>query len=146
MAENRLQPGITSTVKGVGKNGLSFSSMRISLFVKTGPENDMLSYRIDGKRNPTLILKPNSILKITFLNEDDDMFHDICFSKVGPPFAMVPHIFHGAISSRVQHKNSIGHFGQILTVKVPSIKGKYTYFCTVAGHAKGGMYGTIWVK
>ena len=40
---------------------------------------DMLSYRVSGKRNPTLNFRKASTLKILFVNTDDDMFHDIRF-------------------------------------------------------------------
>src|SRR5437763_1804924 len=61
------------------KTALTFTENEIRLVAVTGPEDDMLSYRIQGVRNPTLIVPSGATLKILFLNLDDDMRHDIRF-------------------------------------------------------------------
>lgn len=67
----------TQTVSKTDKTSLGFTEKEIRLVVTTGPEDDMLSYRIQELRNPTLVVPPGATLKILFVNTDYDMRHDI---------------------------------------------------------------------
>src|SRR5215203_1800706 len=74
-----------SVAKVEGSN-LTFTATEIRLIVLTGPEDDMLSYYIQGVRNPNLVVPAGSTLKILFVNVDHDMRHDIRFGHVASDF------------------------------------------------------------
>src|ERR1700755_857632 len=71
---------------------LVFTQTEIRLVATTGPEDDMLSYRIQGMRNPTLVVPANATLKIFFVNTDADMLHDIKFGELKAPFEPAPDV------------------------------------------------------
>jgi plastocyanin len=124
---------------------LTFTEKEIRLVVLSGPEDDMLSYRIQGTRNPNLIVPSGATLKILFVNRDIDMRHDVRFGH-----------FEGEFDIAVDTK---GTAGSTTLTAMPDDKtmqaeeiviqaaedGAYKYFCSVRGHAKGGMWGNILV-
>lgn len=125
---------------------LDFNSRSISLVVLSGPSSDMLSYRIQGLRNPLIEVPKGAILHVLFVNEDDDMKHDLRFASARTdPDDAVPPSFGIGTALLKPHTKSTLH-GEYLEVKVPQVAGKYMYLCTVKGHAPGGMYGFIRVK
>lgn len=127
------------------KKTLTISSMAARLVVTTGPDNDMLSYRIMGLRNPTIYVKAGATVSILFVNTDSDMLHNLRVTGNKAPFAAK---FAGATTGSVDlpHANGAAFTGQTITFKVPSQKGSYSYLCTIMGHAAAGMYGTIIVR
>lgn len=128
------------------KKTLTFTKGAIRLMATTGPENDMLSYRIAGLRNPTLIVPARATLRVLFVNSDEDMTHNLRLTALRPPFAM--HIK----ESQTVGSHSLPHLaaglfrGEEMAIRIPSKPGTYSYVCTVTGHAKGGMYGTLIVR
>ncbi|HKP70069.1 MAG TPA: sulfocyanin-like copper-binding protein, partial [Pyrinomonadaceae bacterium] len=135
----------TATAANASGANLTFNSKEIRLVVITGPEDDMLSYRIRGLRNPNLVVPPGATLRILFANVDLDMRHDVRFGHVTGEFAIGPEIVSTAGSNKL-----LGHVGRE-TVDAEEIvlqataNGSYKYFCSVRGHAKGGMWGNIFV-
>jgi rusticyanin len=125
------------------KDTLTFTETEIRLVVTTGPEDDMLSYRIQGVRNPTLAVPAGATLKILFVNTDLDMKHDLMFGDLTSPFELAPNVEKAVGSSRLEPQAE----DETLTVNELTIKanenGQFTYFCSVRGHAKGGMWGNI---
>lgn len=144
MAQKTVTPGKVSA----DKKSLTFVQKTIRLVTVTGPDSDMLSYRIDRLRNPTLIVPRNATLKMLFINADGDMFHNIRF---GAWRAAYPTTADSLLKTSVgtpplPHGTETLHHAEELTLRVPSKPGKYAYFCTVRGHAPGGMYGTLIVR
>ena len=137
-----------ATVGSVGsdKKSITFSASSIQLVVETGPNKDMMSYRIQSLRNPSLIVKPGATLHILFVNTDDDMFHSLRFTAKVAPFDAKIGSKGSVGSSDLPHMSTKSFFGQEFTLKVPTNKGNYSYVCTTAGHAAAGMYGTITVR
>lgn len=127
------------------KANLSFTEKEIRLVVTTGPEDDMLSYRIQGVRNANLIVPAGATLKVLFVNSDVDMRHDVRFGHVVGEFPIAPEIAETAGSRKLTARSEDG----ILQAEEMVIKatgtGAYKYFCSVRGHAKGGMWGNILV-
>jgi rusticyanin len=125
------------------KHTLTFSKKMVHLVVQSGPASDMLSYRIAGLRNPTLVVPAGATLKVLFINTDDDMMHNLRFTVQKPPFKG-PVKSVGTIS--LAHKSMTAYHAEDLMMRVPTRAGTYTYLCTVPGHAPGGMYGTLIVR
>lgn len=130
------------------KHSLTFRQNVVRLVAHTGPDNDMLSYRIAGLRNPTIVVLPGATLKVLFVNTDDDMFHNIRFGAMPASF---PNKADSLVKLSVgvaplPHVSGKSLHGAEIVVKAPSAPGKYAYFCSVRGHAQGGMWGTIQVR
>ncbi len=137
-----------ATVGSIGsdKKSLTFGASSIQLVVETGPKRDMMSYRIQGLRNPSLKVKAGAILHILFVNTDDDMFHSLRFTAKVAPFDAKIGNTSSVGSGDLAHMSTKSFFGQEFTLKGPKKKGTYSYVCTTAGHAAAGMYGTITVR
>ena len=124
---------------------LTYTEKEIRLVVTTGPEDDMLSYRIQGLRNPILAVPAGATLRILFVNVDTDMRHDMLFAHVTGEFAIAPAIAGAVGSTKLTSRGE----GTILQAEEIVLKanqnGGYKYFCSVRGHAKGGMWGNIFV-
>lgn len=122
---------------------LSFTQSEVSLIVVTGPADDMLSYRIQGMRNPTLVVPSGATLKILFVNADADMRHDVRFGHIAPPFEGMVGAAETAGSTKLAARSAEAVLqAEEIVVKANS-NGEYVYFCSIRGHAKGGMWGNI---
>src|SRR4029079_9812961 len=64
------------TAGKIDKTTITFTQNEIRLVVTTGPEDDMLSYRIQGVRNPTLVVPSGETLRVLFVHVDGCMKHD----------------------------------------------------------------------
>ncbi len=127
------------------RSGLSFRENEVRLVVETGPEDDMLSYRIQGVRNPVLILPSGATLRILFVNIDSDMRHDIRFGHVMGDIPIAPDVTDTVGSTKLTAKSADGTMQAEEIVLKANENGEYKYFCSVRGHAKGGMWGNILV-
>ena len=137
--EAKQTAGIKSNVD------LTFTGNEIELVAVTGPEDDMLSYRIQGMRNPNLVVPSGATLRIVFVNLDADMRHDIRLGHVMGDFPLQPDIAETAGSERLTAKGEDGTMQADEIVIKANEDGTYKYFCSVRGHAKGGMWGNILV-
>lgn len=127
---------------------LTFTQKAVRLVAVTGPDNDMLSYRIDGLRNPSLVVPRGATLKLLFVNTDDAMFHNIRFGapqKVYPNL-MTTYMKRSVGTPELPHKIETVLHGEELTLRAPATTGTYAYLCTVRGHARGSMVGKVIVK
>ncbi len=122
---------------------LTFTEKEIRLVVLTGPEDDMLSYRIQGIRNPNLIVPSGVTIKILFVNVDTDMRHDVRFGHVEGEFSIAVDTTGTAGSEKLVPKSGDEIFQAEEIVIQAKEDGAYKYFCSVRGHAKGGMWGNI---
>jgi len=145
LTSSQLEAAVKNSTVGVidkAKNTLTFSGEAISIVVRTGPEDDMLSYRIQGLRNPTIVVPEMTSLKVLFVNADEDMFHDFRVGDVKVPFKSKPDTSKTAGSE---------HLGQVIDGVYNAQefgyhlhdKGILRYFCSVGSHAKNGMWGTV---
>lgn len=122
---------------------LTFTGKEVRLVVITGPEDDMLSYRIQGVRNPNVVMVPGATIKILFINVDSDMRHDVRFGHVVGEFPVAVDIAETAGTQKLTAKAEDGTLqAEEITIK-SNEEGAYKYFCSVRGHAKGGMWGNI---
>ena len=132
------------TIGKIEKSNLTYSDQEIRLVVVTGPEDDMLSYRIQGVRNPNLVVPGGATLKILFINIDDDMNHDIRFGHVMGDFDVSPDVTETVGSTKLTAGSQEVLQAEELVIKAGA-NGAFKYFCSVRGHAKGGMWGNILV-
>jgi hypothetical protein len=136
-----LQAG-QSAARKEGSN-LTFTDKDIRLVVLTGPEDEMLSYRIQGVRNPTLVVPAGASLKILFINADTDMRHDIRFGHFTGAFDIAVDAAATAGSTKLSARAEDGTLqAEEIVVRAVSV-GEFKYICSVRGHAKGGMWGNI---
>lgn len=127
----------TQGVVSADRKTLTFRQKTVRLVAHSGPANDMLSYRIDGLRNPTIVVPAGTTIKVLYINTDDDMTHNLRFGAqhvASAPSVGTPNLAHK--SDRVFHAADV-------TLRVPAKPGTYYYFCTIPGHSPGGMYGTL---
>lgn len=132
----------------IGGEALAFGQKGVRLVVVTGPEDDMLSYRIGGLRNPTLVVRRGATLHILFANTDDDMAHNIRFGAAQKiyPNVMTPYLALSVGTPDLPHKSETMLHGEELILRMPTAPGTYVYLCTVRGHAQGGMVGKVVVR
>jgi plastocyanin len=135
----------TRTLGKKENSNLTFTEKEIRLVILTGPEDDMLSYRVQGLRNPNLIVPSGATLKILFVNKDVDMRHDVRFGHVAGEFTIAPEIAETAGSEKLTAKSEDNVMQAEEIVIKTSEDGAYKYFCSVRRHAKGGMWGNILV-
>lgn len=127
---------------------LTFRQAVVRLVAVTGPDGDMLSYRIDGRRSPTLVVSPGATLQMLFVNTDDDMKHNLRFGAALKAYPSVM-TFYGKMSvgtPELAPKSGAVFSGEELTLHAPAAPGTFVYLCTVRGHAQGGMVGKVVVR
>ncbi len=125
---------------------IDLTNTSVSVAVRTGPDADMLSFWIGGLRNPTLILKRGETIHLVFANTDGDMFHDMRFGGIKPPYSLTPNTSGTVGSDQLAHQTRTSVNAESITIQAPTKPGTYYYFCSVKGHAKGGMFGKVLVK
>lgn len=149
VTDNSLKKAEKSSSKaaiGKDKKSISFVGKTVRLVVHTGPEEDMMSFRIRNLRNPSITVARGATLKVLFVNTDGDMLHNMRFTADKAPFDTKMGNDGSSGSTSLKPKSGKTYSGQEMVVKVPSKPGTYTYVCTVAGHAAAGMYGRIIVR
>lgn len=132
----------TATVGTVTGSVLTFTEKEIRLVVTVGPTDDSRSYRIQGTRNPTLAIPAQATLRVLFINTDKAMRHDLLFGHIDP-IEEVADTSMSVGTSRLTEQAADGTLqAEEIVVKADSL-GEYNYFCSVRGHAKNGMAGSV---
>jgi len=106
-----------------------------------------------GANNVTYITG-SAIIHITFINLDDDMYHNFVITTAPPPYPynVMPYIgMYGGMGPQMMlymrwlppaNYNSGYAYGYQYTVSL-NLPGTYWYICTYPGHAEEGMYGKL---
>ena len=103
----------------------------------------MLSYRIQGIRNPTLAVPSGARLYHLVCKRRFDMRHDLRFGHIVGEFVDAPEIAETAGTTKLAATSEDKtHQAEEIVVKANE-NGQYKYFCSVRTHAKGGMWGHI---
>lgn len=111
---------------------------------------------IYGLINPTLVVPRGTSVQLTVVNLDDDMYHNMVISSIGPPYpymamqgmmisqrsqgawmAMMPFLPPANYNQDTAHEYSYN-----LTLTSPA---SLWYLCVYPGHAQTGMYGKLLV-
>lgn len=110
---------------------------------------------IYGLINPTLVIPVGAVVHVTFVNLDDDMYHNFIVTSVPPPYPynVMPYVgmysgYMGPGMMYIMHwlppaNYKAGYaygYEYTFTINEP---GTYWYLCTYPGHAQEGMYGEI---
>ena len=151
-----------------GNNTIVFTSKNIDLLVVAMMGDDAEKmfdstpppyahgdvFIIYGLINPTLVIPAGATVHVTFVNLDDDMYHNFAITTVPPPYPynVMPYIaMYGGMGPQMMlymrwlppANYRAGYaYGYEYTFTVPE-PGTYWYLCTYPGHAEGGMYGEI---
>jgi len=140
---NRKFPPSSSPQVDKIRNTLTFAGHLIRLLVTAGPPDAMLSYRIAGLTNPTLRIPVGSGLRLTVVNVDDDMVHDLVISAPQAAYPVRPNVPPGAVHTHplpARDGDTIQAEALVFQTLRP---GTFDYFCSTAAHAKGGMHGRL---
>ncbi len=119
---------------------------------------------IYGLVNPTLVIPKGTSIHFTIANLDDDMYHNMVVSSIGPPYpymsmegGMMSSFWQGGGKGSASlpvlsmmpflppadyRQGSAYEYSYALTFNQP---GNLWYLCTYPGHALQGMYGEILV-
>lgn len=128
----------TATVGTVAGSVLTFTEKDISLVVTV----DARKYRIQGVTNPTLAIPAAATLRVLFINTDKAMRHDIYFGHIDP-IEEVADTSMSVGTGRLSEQAADGPLqAEEIVIKADSL-GEYNYFCSVRGHAIGGMAGSV---
>lgn len=148
-AVQSLQKQNTNGVINNKSKTITFNQTNINLAVLAAPPTHPGDYfEINNLINPTLILKKDSNINLTLINEDNIM-HGLEVVSTKPPFVSRP-----MMSYRPVFNSFImplpGTSGQNYAYSKKTIifskVGTYYYICPVPNHAKMGMYGKIIVQ
>lgn len=138
--EAREKAVVQGRVQG---NILTFTQKDVRIVIATGAADDALSYRIQGLKNPAIVVPEGTVLRILFVNSDADMRHDVRFGSVEGEFALAPDTASSVGSSRLAARSAEGVMQAEEIVVRATGKGNFRYFCSVRGHARNGMWGSI---
>jgi rusticyanin len=105
---------------------------------------------IGGLINPTLYIPKGASIHMTVVNLDDDMYHDLVVTTLGPPYPymMMQGMMWGGDFLYMMPVLSPANYAAgwapyySYTVTIPSVANLW-YLCTYPGHAESGMYGEI---
>ncbi len=145
LSETELATLETQSDKGTildGGRALNFSATVVRIVVRSGPSDDMLSYRIQGFRNPTLGFRQGAEVHLLFANVDDDMHHDIRLGSTIRKFLRSPETTGTVGTSLLPPVEDEKSDAEEVVFRVGDT-GAFTYFCSETGHAAGGMWGNI---
>ncbi|MBX5472576.1 MAG: nitrite reductase, copper-containing [Acetobacteraceae bacterium] len=130
-----LAPGLTVSSRAIGPSTTAKIQMQpnVTFVLRTGIANGKMVFigkggAIDGKVNPTLVVRENDVVQVTLINGEGAV-HDISF----PDF----HVTSERVTSPGASSTIVFQVGSA---------GTYSYFCTVPGHREAGMEGLIRVE
>lgn len=128
-------------------NTLTFRSTDVALTILAAPPGGPdQTFQVAGMTDPTIVVPQGAHVTLHFINADQGMPHDWLLSTASPPFPYMAMMYGPAIG---------GAFAPILEEATPASSpsetvrftaaqaGRFTYLCTVPGHAEEGMFGTF---
>ncbi len=131
-------------------NSIEFYGQSVSIPIIASPKNaaDMYAFGVYGLINPTIIVRKDAKITIRFVNEDDDMYHNIAVVNSRPPYPymsmMIGEAFADSFVSPVPEASN-NKYPIISNSFTASRTGTFYYICQIMGHASNGMYGKLMV-
>ena len=128
-------------------NAITFAGTSVALTVLASPSDGPdETFRVAGLANPTLVVPRGAQVTVRLVNADAGMPHNWSLTTAQPPFPsmamMAGPVVFGAATPTLAEASSSGMPSVTLTF-VASASGRYTYLCSVPGHAQRGMYGAL---
>lgn len=128
-------------------NTITFSGMTVALTILASPSDGPdETFRVAGLTNPTLVVRRGTRVTVELINADAGMVHNWVLTSARPPFPgvvmMAGPVAFGAVTPVLAEAGSSGMPSATVTF-VASVSGRYTYLCSVPGHAQQGMYGAL---
>ena len=111
-------------------------------------------FLVGGLIDPTLVFQKGANVNFTFVNIDDDMYHNFVLTTVSPPYGymmmasgeMGPGMMYEFLSAMppMAPANYQQGYAQVYSYNLSmDVAGSYWYVCTYPGHAQSGMYGEV---
>lgn len=126
---------------------VTFTGPTVELTVLAAPSDGPdETFRVAGLTNPTIVIPVGAHVTLQLINADPGMEHDWLLSTARPPFAsmgmmMIP-VAMGAGTATLPGSTSTAMAATTIEWDASS-PGRYTYLCSVPGHAAEGMYGSL---
>ncbi len=136
--------GHSATLGKVEGTSLRYTEKEIRLVIETSSGGDKFAYSIQGMKDPSLIVPAEAVLKVLFINTDGEMPHDILFGHAEPPYEDAPDTSMSVGTGRLTAGKDGVFQAEEIELKAESL-GEYNYFCSLTGHAKKGMWGSIFI-
>jgi rusticyanin len=132
-------------------NQIRYTSEQVTLvMVGVPPSAPDMSWQVDGRTNPTVVIPAGATVSVVFANGDADSSHGWELTTGAPPYAVMPMMSapiaaSGAVVMPVSHAQGDRWYGATVTFSAPP-PGTYYYLCPVPGHAEEGMWGRLIVQ
>ncbi|MGC8634878.1 MAG: sulfocyanin-like copper-binding protein [Candidatus Limnocylindrales bacterium] len=128
-------------------NTITFSGTTVALTVLASPSDGQdETFRMAGLTNPTLVMPRGAQVTLQLINADAGMPHNWLIMHAQPPFPymvrMAGPVAFGAVTPTLAEAGASGMPSARITF-VASVSGRYSYLCSVPGHAQAGMYGGL---
>ncbi len=132
------------------RNSIEFYGQSVSIPIIASPKNaaDMYAFGVYGLINPTIIVSKDAKITIRFVNEDDDMYHNMAVVNSSPPYPymsmMIGEAFEDSFVSPLPEASD-NKYPIMSNSFMASRTGTFYYICQIMGHASRGMYGKLTV-
>jgi rusticyanin len=125
---------------------VTFTASDVELVVLAAPSDGPdETFRIAGLTNPTIVVPPGARVALELINADGGMPHNWLLTTAEPPFgpmSMMMTPVGGAATGTLPEATASSMLATSITFVAPA-SGRYTYLCSVPGHAEKGMYGRL---
>jgi rusticyanin len=143
--DSQVPPGARANA---GPNTITFTTRAVSFtVVAVPPGGPDMTFRIGGLVNPTLVVPRGAVIRVRFINADNDQAHGWEVTSSGPPFqfGLGPPALPGALARPLGDPTRAGYGTEDITFRAGRA-GTYHYACPMPGHAQMGMHGTFIVR
>ena len=128
-------------------NTVTFSTSTVNLTVLASPpDGPDETFRVAGLTNPTITVPRGARVTLQLVNADAGMVHNWLLTSAQPPFPymamMAAPVVLGAFAQTLPPASASRLPAATISFDA-STPGRYTYLCSVPGHAQEGMYGTF---
>ncbi len=128
-------------------NTLTFSGVAVDLVVLAAPSDGPdETFRVAGMTNPTIVVPRGAHVTVELVNADAGMPHDWLVTTAAPPYPdammMGPPLAFDAATPTLAEASKTAMLATVVTFDAGT-PGRYTYLCSVPGHAQEGMYGAL---
>jgi rusticyanin len=128
-------------------NSVTFAGQQVAMTILGAPaDGHDETFRLAGLTNPTIVVPAAAQVTLELINADAGMDHNWLLTNAQPPFAaltmMNAPVVLGAATETLPKAASAALPATTITFRTMT-PGRYTYLCSVPGHAAKGMYGTF---